>query len=115
MNLLKDPWIPVRADGGAGTFRLLTYQELLCEPGNWQVSLSRDDMELACVQLLVCMTQVMFLPEGDRELRARIASVVSADDFTARINPCHDWFDLDHPTQPFMQSRGVSGKLMFPA
>ena len=53
MNLLEDAWIPVRADGGAGAFRLLTYQELLCEPGNWQVSLPRDDLELACVQLLV--------------------------------------------------------------
>jgi CRISPR system Cascade subunit CasA len=76
MNLLKDPWIPVRADGGSGPFCLLTYQQLLCEPGNWQVSLSRDDLELACVQLLVCMTQVMFLPRGrqgryEHELPAR--------------------------------------------
>ncbi|MCM8597095.1 MAG: type I-E CRISPR-associated protein Cse1/CasA, partial [Candidatus Accumulibacter sp.] len=63
MNLLEDPWIPVRADNGAGAFRLLTYRALLCEPGqNWQISLPRDDLELACLQLLVCMTQVMFLP-----------------------------------------------------
>ena len=107
MNLLKDPWIPVRTDGGTGTFRLLTYQQLLCETGNWQVSLSRDDMELACVQLLVCMTQVMFLPEDDKALRTRIASALSAADFAAAVKPCQDWFDLDHPTQPFMQSRGV--------
>lgn len=107
MNLLKDPWIPVCTDGGTGMFRLLTYQELLCEPGNWQVSLSRDDMELASVQLLVCMTQVMFLPENDKVLRTRIASALSAADFAAGIKPCHHWFDLDHPTQPFMQSRGV--------
>ena len=107
MNLLKDPWIPVRTDGGTGTFRLLTYQQLLCETGNWQVSLPRDDMELACVQLLVCMTQVMFLPEEDRALRTRIASALSAADFAAGVKPCQDWFDLDHPTQPFMQSRGV--------
>jgi CRISPR system Cascade subunit CasA len=107
MNLLKDPWIPVRTDGGTGTFRLLTYQQLLCETGNWQVSLPRDDMELACVQLLVCMTQVMFLPEEDRALRTRIANALSAADFAAGVKPCQDWFDLDHPTQPFMQSRGV--------
>lgn len=107
MNLLKDPWIPVRTDGGTGTFRLLTYQQLLCETGNWQVSLSRDDMELACVQLLVCMTQVMFLPEDDKALRTRIASALSAADFAAGVKPCQDWFDLDHPTQPFMQSHGV--------
>lgn len=107
MDLLKDSWIPVRTDAGTGAFRLLTYQELLCEPGNWHVSLSRDDMELACVQLLVCMTQVMFLPENDKVLRTRIASALSAVDFAAGIKPCQHWFDLDHPTQPFMQSRGV--------
>jgi CRISPR system Cascade subunit CasA len=33
MNLLEDPWIPGRADGGTGEFRLLTYRELLCQPG----------------------------------------------------------------------------------
>lgn len=111
MNLLKDPWIPVRTDGGTGTFRLLTYQQLLCETGNWQVSLPRDDMELACVQLLACMTQVMFLPEDDKALRTQIASALSAADFAANVKPCQDWFDLDHTTQPFMQSRGVNGKL----
>ena len=107
MNLLEDSWIPVRADGGAGAFCLLTYQQLLCEPGNWQVSLPRDDLELACVQLLVCMTQVMFLPEDDKALRARIAKPLSPEEFAAGVRPCRDWFDLDHPTQPFMQSRGV--------
>ena len=106
MNLLKDPWIPVRANSGTGAFHLLTYQQLLCEPGNWQVSLPRDDLELACVQLLVCMTQLMFLPEDDPTLRARIAKPLSPEDFAAGVQPCKDWFDLDHPTQPFMQSRG---------
>lgn len=107
MNLLEDAWIPVRADGGTGTFRLLTYRELLCNAGNWQVSLPRDDLELACVQLLVCMTQVMFLPEDDQALRARLAAPLSPEDFAVGVEPCGDWFDLDHPTQPFMQTRGV--------
>lgn len=122
MNLLKDPWIPVRADGGTGAFCLLTYQQLLCEPDNWQVSLPRDDLELACVQLLVCMTQVMFMPVGDpasdpngnKTLRARITKPLSPDEFAAGIKPCHDWFDLDHPTQPFMQSRGVKAEKVTP-
>lgn len=107
MNLLEGPWIPVRSNGGAGPFRLLTYRELLCEPGNWQVSLPRDDLELACIQLLVCMTQVMFLPEDNPALRARIAEPLSQRGFETGIAPCREWFDLDHPTQPFMQSRGV--------
>ena len=33
----------------AGRIRLLTYRALLCEQGqNWQISLLRDDLELAC-------------------------------------------------------------------
>lgn len=107
MNLLEDTWIPVRAEGGTGPFRLLTYRELLCEPGDWQVSLVRDDLELACVQLLVCMTQVMFLPEDDPALRLRLAEPLSREAFDAGAAHCRDWFDLNHPTQPFMQSRGV--------
>lgn len=107
MNLLEDAWIPVRADGGTGTFRLLTYQELLCNTGNWQVSLPRDDLELACVQLLVCMTQVMFMPEDDQTLRVRLTTPLSPKDFATGTKPCRDWFDLDHPTHPFMQSRDV--------
>jgi len=107
MNLLEDAWIPVCFNGGAGPFRLLTYRELLCEPGNWQVSLPRDDLELACIQLLVCMTQVMFLPEDNPALRARTAEPLSQRGFETGIASCPEWFDLDHPTQPFMQSRGV--------
>jgi len=114
VNLLIDPWIPVRADGGMGSFRFLTYRELLCEPGNWQVSLPRDDLELACVQLLVCMTQVMFLPESDQVLRARQTELVAPEPFAAGVAPYRDWFDLDHPMYPFMQSREVKAAEVTP-
>jgi CRISPR system Cascade subunit CasA len=108
MNLLDDPWIPVRSNSGAGAFQLLTYRALLCEPGqNWQISLPRDDLELACLQLLVCLTQVLFLPEDDGSLRARIEQPLDDDAYSTGAAPCLDWFDLDHPTQPFMQTRGV--------
>lgn len=108
MNLLEAPWIPVRADDGAGAFRLLTYRDLLCEPvEHWPISLPRDDLELACLQLLVCMTQVMFLPDDDMALRQRLVAPLSQADFDAGTAPFLDWFDLDHPTQPFMQTKGV--------
>jgi len=107
VNLLLDPWIPVRAGDGTGKFVLLTYRQVLCEAGPWQVSLPRDDLELACLQLLVCMTQVMFLPKDVPTLRARLATPLTPDEYAAGIALCQDWFDLDHPTQPFMQSRGV--------
>jgi CRISPR system Cascade subunit CasA len=111
MNLLEAPWIPVRADDGAGAFRLLTYRDLLCEPGqNWQITLPRDDLELACLQLLVCMTQVMFLPDDDPALRQRLAHPLTPAEFDSGVAPFADWFELDHPTQPFMQTRGVTGE-----
>lgn len=110
MDLLKEPFIPARSDNGTGKFRLLSYEELLCGEGLWSVSLPRDDLELACIQLLVCMTQAMFLPQTDGELRERVNKALSAEAFTDGVTQCQDWFDLDHPTQPFMQTRNVKAK-----
>lgn len=110
MNLLEDAWIPVRADGGAGPFRQISYEELLCGNAHWQVSLPRDDLEMACVQLLICMTQVIFLPRDDSELRDQHDAQLSSDSYTKAIVPYRDWFDLDHPVHPFMQTRGVKGE-----
>lgn len=114
MNLLEAPWIPVRDRSGTGPFRLLTYEELLCGSGEWQVNLPRDDLELACIQLLVCMTQVMFLPQDIGALRQRHREPLSPEAFADGVAPCRDWFDLDHPTQPFMQSRGVKAAEITP-
>ncbi|MDG4551853.1 MAG: type I-E CRISPR-associated protein Cse1/CasA [Candidatus Contendobacter sp.] len=114
MNLLDSAWIPVRADNGVGPFRLLTYEELLCGDQHWAISLPRDDLELACTQLLVCMTQVIFLPLDDGALRSHIAKPLSPEQFAERVAPFQDWFDLDHPARPFMQIRGVQAKEVTP-
>ena len=114
MDLLEAPWIPVRADGGSGAFQLLSYQKLLCEEGAWRISLPRDDLELATIQLLVCMTQIMFLPGDEDVLLERQDTPLTAAEFADGIAPCRDWFDLDHPTQPFMQTRGVVAKEVTP-
>lgn len=99
-----------RNNAGSGAFRLLTYQQLLCEHGDWQISLPRDDLELACLQLLVCMTQILFMPEDEDVLLDRQDIPLTASEFEAGIAPCSDWLDLDHPTQPFMQTRWVVAK-----
>jgi CRISPR system Cascade subunit CasA len=117
MNLLTAPWIPVRGDGGAGKFRLLTYEELLChedEGEEWRISLPRDDLELACLQLLICLTQVIFLPTDEQELRWRLMESVKPKELADRVVPLRDWFDLDHPAQPFMQTRGVKAEKITP-
>jgi len=110
MNLLYSAWIPVRADNGVGPFRLLSYEELLCGEEHWAISLPRDDLELACIQLLMCITQIVFLPTDDAALRAFITKPLNPEQFADRIAPFGEWFDLDHPTQPFMQTRGVEAK-----
>lgn len=114
MNLLEAPWIPVRDEDGSGCFRLLTYRELLCQRGKWRVSLPRDDLELACIQLLICMTQVMFQPEDDDELEEWHDAPLNEKDFDAGVASYLDWFDLNHPMYPFMQARGVSAKEVTP-
>ena len=114
MNLLDSAWIPVRADNGAGPFRLLTYEELLCGDLHWTVSLPRDDLELACIQLLVCMTQAMLLPPDSPTLRAYIAKPLKPEQLADRVAPFQAWLDLDHPTQPFMQTREVQAKEVTP-
>ena len=97
MNLFCDPWIPVRADGGVGEFRQITYEELLCQGNNWQISLPRDDLEIACLQLLICLTQVIFLPHDDPMLRQRIKTPLTPEEFLTHATSLKEWFDLDHP------------------
>ena len=60
MNLLNDPWIPIRK---GADFKHIAYKELLCsEQSDLQVALPRDDLELACIQMLAALTQVIFMP-----------------------------------------------------
>ncbi|MEW6095571.1 MAG: type I-E CRISPR-associated protein Cse1/CasA [bacterium] len=108
MNLLKDPWIPVR-DGA--DFHQITYKELLCsEQPEYQVALPRDDLELACIQMLASLTQVIFMPADKKELRTRIKIPLTEQEYEAKVTKYEDWFDLAHPKWPFMQIKGVIGE-----
>jgi len=104
MNLLCGPWVPVR-EGAA--VRHVTYKDVLCTDADRQLSLGRDDLELAALQLLICLTQVIF-PLGDKtELRRREREVLPAAEFDEGILPFLPWFDMRHTQHPFMQVRGV--------
>lgn len=109
MNLLIDEWIPVRLLEG-GTPQKISLCELLCGEMKWELCLPRDDMELAAMQLLVCITQALFTPKDGKELLARIARSITAEEYEAAAAEYADWFCLDHPKQPFMQVRGVPAK-----
>jgi CRISPR system Cascade subunit CasA len=107
MNLLTDDWIPVRNETG---FRHITFQELLHRETHCELELNRDDLNLAALQLLISLTQVIFPPADKRELRNREREPMSAADFEAGVAPFLDWFDTRHETFPFMQTNGIAAK-----
>lgn len=109
MNLLKDQWIPVRPLP-TGRPEKISLRQLLCGEEKWEVCLPRDDMELAALQLLVCITQTLIIPKKAAELKQRIAKPLSETEYNAAIEPYDDWFRLDHPKYPFMQVCGVAAK-----
>ena len=111
MNLLKDPWIPVQDQGGTA---LITLEEVLCTNDDYRIALPRDDLELACLQLMICLTQVLFPPGDKKALLARLRQPMSTDEYEQGIQPFIDWFDLRHEQWPFMQVRGVKAKVMTP-
>jgi CRISPR system Cascade subunit CasA len=104
MNLLTDDWIPVESNNNQ---QRVSLQTLLCEAGDYKIKTFRDDMELATLQLLVCIVQVVFMPDDKKTLKIRWQSPLPTDDYRHGIEPYLDWFDLLHPKTPFMQTASV--------
>lgn len=100
MNLLKDAWVPVKRGGVRAQ---ITLKELLCTDQRFELSHPRDDMELAALQLLVCLTQCMLMPENRKELLSRIKNPLPEDEYDRGVAPYVPWFSLDDPKYPFMQ------------
>jgi len=107
MNLLTDAWVPVAKNGEAHQVRL---EEVLCSDRDFILSHPRDDMEFACLQLLVCLVQTVFLPPDADALLASEAEPMTPDAYARGIAPSIDWFDLRHEKWPFMQTLGVKAK-----
>lgn len=103
-NLLTENWIPVQQQG---QFETISLKRLLCKDEDWQICLSRDDMELAALQLIVCIVQVVFMPDDEDDIFEAHDEPMSEADYDARIEPFMDWFDLLHPEYPFMQRTDV--------
>ena len=109
MDLLLENWIPVRSVGSESVERI-SLRELLCESAQRHLALPRDDLELAALQLLICITQVLLPPRNQQEWAGRIVEPISTDVFDAATAEYKDWFQLNHPEIPFMQTRGVPSK-----
>ncbi len=102
MNLLTDNWIPVRKGDVA---EYISLKKLLCTDDDWQLTSNRDDMELAALQLIVCLVQVVFMPDDGDALFEDWEKPMDEDAFEKGVESYLEWFDLLHPTQPFMQIR----------
>lgn len=103
-NLLTENWIPVQQQG---QFETISLKRLLCKDEEWQICLSRDDMELAALQLIVCIVQVVFMPDDEDSLMAAYKNPMNEADYDKGILPFMEWFDVLHPEYPFMQSTDV--------
>lgn len=113
MNLLTEDWIPVRPQS-SGQAQQISLQDLLCGEERWELALPRDDMELAALQLLICLVQVLLPPADKKQWAERITKPLSVETFTARTNDYQGWFQLDHSEHPFMQVKGVAAKITTP-
>lgn len=109
MNLLTDSWIPVRPQT-SGAARQISLQTLLCGSGRWELALPRDDMELAALQLLISLVQVLLPPADKKQWAERVAKPLSPETVDAATRDYQDWFQLDHPDYPFMQVKKVAAK-----
>jgi CRISPR system Cascade subunit CasA len=103
-NLLLESWIPVESQDQTAHISLA---QLLCQENDWRVCLNRDDMEMATLQLLISMVQIVFMPKDDDDLRDAFDAPLSLADYETAIEPYLDWFDLLHPDYPFMQRNDV--------
>ncbi len=104
MNLLLNNWIPVQNKENLVSISL---KRLLCQDEDLRLSLPRDDMELATLQLIVCLVQVVFMPDDASQLRKEHAELMTEEGYDKKIEPYLEWFDLLHPTIPFMQTANV--------
>jgi CRISPR system Cascade subunit CasA len=103
-NLLTENWIPVQKQG---QFETISLKRLLCNDEDWHICLSRDDMEMAALQLTVCIVQVVFMPDDEDDLREAFSKPMKEVDYQKGILPFMEWFDLLHPEYPFMQCTDV--------
>lgn len=103
-NLLTENWIPVQKQG---QFETISLKRLLCKDEDWQICLSRDDMELAALQLIVCLVQVVFMLDDEEKLSKAYKYQMSESDYDESIEQFMDWFDVLHPEYPFMQVASI--------
>lgn len=112
MNLLLDDWIPVKLDNQIAKISL---KDLLCKKNYWEISTNRDDMELASIQLLICLTQSFFTPKDQKDLLLNLEQPLNEKTFFQKIKTYQEYFDIQHAKYPFMQITELEAKILVPS
>ncbi|MDX1653598.1 MAG: type I-E CRISPR-associated protein Cse1/CasA, partial [Candidatus Competibacteraceae bacterium] len=84
MNLITDPWIPIRRrDGGFG----LIAPHQITDPDDPPLTLDapRADFDGALMQFLIGLLQTVCPPERDREWRRMLAEPPTPDELWSRF------------------------------
>lgn len=115
MNLLTDTWVSVKKGKGRDEeFLWLGLKEILTSSESLELRYPRDDLEMAALEMLIALTQVIFIPEDNSELIKRGKSPLSEGEYEEGVENFLPWFDLSSQEKPFMQVRGVNAKELTP-
>lgn len=109
LNLLKDAWVPVKREG---VQKQISFKKLLCTNDSYELSHPRDDMELSALQLLVCLTQCIFMPQNRNKLILNIRKPMDEAEFDNGIKDYVSWFSLNDPNYPFMQNTEAKNEVI---
>jgi CRISPR system Cascade subunit CasA len=103
INLIHDPWIPVRAAGGKQ--RVIAPWQLTEGPDDLFVALAapRPDFNGALIQFLIGLVQTTMAPRNDPEWRNALRSPPAPDGLRAAFQTVAHAFELEADGPRFMQ------------
>lgn len=110
MNLLIDKWIPVF---DKETLTQISLLELLCTNDKYELVAHRDDMQLAALQLIICLVQSVFYPK-EIELKNYLNNPLTKKEYQVKTKAFLEQFNVNDLEHPFMQRRGIAVKDIVP-
>ena len=103
-DLLRSAMFPVR--NSEGDRKTVALEDILCSEERYRISHPRDDYEFAFEELAIALTQVVFTPKSDRDIRARVRTPMTREEFRSGVEnfEFRNAFCIDDEKHPFMQT-----------
>lgn len=120
MNLLIDEWIPTRDNSSSKSVNInrnvkqISLLELLSNDKDYELLTHRDDMELATIELLICLVQTIFTLPNKQSLIEKINKPLKEKEYLSQIKPYQQWFNIKDVEYPFLQSLDITTKDIVP-